>query len=130
LEEIQAITSLCKDRLFFYDDYIDSDVVFDSLVSISSILFAAYINFPSSSNMIYKAALHNIPIIVSGDHLMGEQVRDFELGAALDTVTPQAILAAIPSLLATNKSYGFDRFLETYSHENLKTKLSQLLQSF
>jgi len=127
LKEIKEIANSCVDRLFFYNGYVASDAIFDSLISISAVLFAAYVNFPSSSNMIYKSALHKIPIIVSADHLMGEQVEDFELGIVLEDVTPENVLRAIYLLLEENKSYGFERFLEAHSREKLKTKLIQLL---
>jgi len=127
LAELKEIASTCRDRLFFHDSYISSDEIFDSVISISSVLFAAYINFSSSSNMIHKAALHKIPIIVSGDHLMGEQVRDYELGAALDEVTPQSVLKATTNLLENKFTYGFDRFVERNSREKLKEIIKQRL---
>lgn len=125
LEEIQKITDSCKDRLYFYDGYIESDQVFDSVIYVSSIIFAAYYNFTSSSNMIYKAALHKIPVIVSADHLMGEQVRTYNIGAALDKVTPQSVLNAINKLLDNTAPYGFDYFLADNSREKLNAKLRQ-----
>ena len=125
LDEIARTCNTYKDKLYFYGEYIESDSTFDSVISVSTVLFAAYDNFTSSSNMLYKAALHKKPIIVSGDHLMGEQVRKYKIGLALADVKPQSVLSAITNLLENKASYGFDRFLESNSREKLKELITK-----
>jgi UDP:flavonoid glycosyltransferase YjiC (YdhE family) len=58
-----------------------------------------YKDFRNSSNMPGKAAAFGKPILVSDKYLMGERVRHYGLGAAVPEDNPEAILAAIESVI-------------------------------
>ena len=127
LEEVDAIVQGCSDRLFFSGNYIDSDGVFDALISISSVVFAAYVNFPSNSNMLFKASSHEVPLIVSRGQLMGELVDHYNLGVSIENCEPAVILEAIKTLLSQNSVFGFKRFIVEHSFEQLTEKLDRFV---
>lgn len=129
LASIHKIAFECKDNIFFYDGFVASDRVFDALIAISAVIFAVYKDFPSSSNMIVKSALYEIPIIVSDEHLMGELVEEYKVGMSIHDVDPETILSAIHRIVNDEKDaeYGFERFNNTFSFEVLKKILSGLL---
>jgi hypothetical protein len=49
---------------------------FNSLVYICDILFAAYNNFPNSSNILTKAAIFQRPVVVSNNFCMEKRVKN------------------------------------------------------
>ena len=67
----------------------------NGLLATCSVLFAAYINFPHSSNILAKAAVLEKPVVVSDRSLMAERVRRFRLGEVVPEGDVNAINAAI-----------------------------------
>jgi len=59
---------------------LSSEVVLNQVIAESDIIYAAYNDFPNSSNILTKAALLKRPVVVSEGHLMAELVREFQLG--------------------------------------------------
>lgn len=59
---------------------LSSEVVLNQVIAESDIIYAAYNDFPNSSNILTKAALLQRPVVVSEGHLMAELVRDYQLG--------------------------------------------------
>ena len=57
-----------------------SDLSTNLIIKNSTVVFAAYRDFPHSSNILTKSAFLNIPIIVSDGHLMAERVKEYHLG--------------------------------------------------
>lgn len=127
LEVIQSLAAEHRERIFLHDGFISSDQVFDALFVISAVIFAVYRHFPASSNMIVKAALYGVPIIVSDEHLMGELVAEYRLGTVIREIDPHTILQAIRRVIRQGKgACGFKQFNEDYSFESLKRLLSEL----
>jgi hypothetical protein len=127
LEEIEEIVRTSADKIFFHDDFIESDQVFDALFEISSIVFAVYTNFASSSNIIVKASQYGVPIIVSEGHLMGELVDQYNLGVCIKDFEPVVILEAIRKLISEDRVFGFEQFNVDHSVEHLKKMLGQMV---
>lgn len=66
----------------------------------SEVMFAAYRNFPNSSNALTKAAVFERPILVSDGHLMGERVQKFGLGEVVPEGDVGQVVAALEKMLA------------------------------
>jgi len=72
------------DNLLFFDEWIESESVFDNIIMQSDIVFAFYRNFKKSSHMLIKAAFHHKPVIVNNKYLMGKRTQRYELGFSTD----------------------------------------------
>lgn len=79
----------------FHCERIPDERAYNSLIQASDVLFAAYIDFPHSSNTLTKAAIFEKPIIVSDGHLMAARVRKYRLGEVVPQGDAQAALRAI-----------------------------------
>ena len=67
-------------NIFTHFQRLSSEVVLNQVIVESDIIYAAYSDFPNSSNILTKAALLKRPVVVSEGHLMAELVRDYQLG--------------------------------------------------
>jgi len=68
---------------------------YNALVQSCDVLFAAYHDFPYSSNTLTKAAVFEKPIIVSAGHLMASRVREYRIGEIVPAGDVKAALDAI-----------------------------------
>jgi glycosyltransferase involved in cell wall biosynthesis len=108
---------------------------FNGLLGACDILFAAYLNFPHSSNILTKAALLRKPVIVSDGYLMAERVRSFRLGVIIPEGDAKAAAAAIRKLSAdplgwvAQNSPDWTGYLKQHSFETLKIAFSEVLRS-
>lgn len=80
---------------FLFWNVVPDGKEFNSLVSISDILFLAYEEFPHSSNMLNKASYFKKPIVVSKKYLMGEYAERFRLGVSINEGNVTEAIAAI-----------------------------------
>ncbi|WP_071515723.1 glycosyltransferase [Geitlerinema sp. PCC 9228] len=86
-EDYYRILDILKNGLpncYFHFDYIPDEPQFNALINTCDILFAAYENFPYSSNLLAKAAAFEKPIVVSQGYCMGNRVETFEMGATIE----------------------------------------------
>lgn len=67
-------------NIFTHFQRLSREVVLNQVIVESDVVYAAYRDFPNSSNILTKAALFQRPVIVSEGHLMAELVRDYQLG--------------------------------------------------
>ena len=72
----------------------------NSVMESSDVIFAAYRDFPNSSNALTKAAVFERPILVSNGHLMGERVQRFRLGEVVPEGDVGRIVATLERMLA------------------------------
>ncbi len=84
LEKIQAVVKSAPDNCHFHFDHIPGESQFNALVNVCDILFAVYINFLHSSNILTKASVFEKPVLVSNKFCMGERVHKFNLGCRID----------------------------------------------
>ncbi|MUG96755.1 glycosyltransferase family 1 protein [Scytonema sp. UIC 10036] len=85
-EEISRVLNFVNSQpnnCFFHLERIPTEAQFNSLIDVCDILFAAYHNFPSSSNILTKAAVFQKPVIVSDGFCMSERVKKFRLGLSI-----------------------------------------------
>ena len=81
--------------VIYHGERVPDERAYNSLVQACDVLFAAYVDFPHSSNTLTKAAVFEKPIIVSDGHLMAARVREYRLGEVVPQGDAEAALRAI-----------------------------------
>jgi glycosyltransferase involved in cell wall biosynthesis len=76
------------------------ELVLNGVMDASDVIFAAYTDFPNSSNILTKAAFLKRPVIVSDGFLMAERTREFQLGVVVPEGDVSAQKAGIRTLLS------------------------------
>jgi glycosyltransferase involved in cell wall biosynthesis len=115
---------------FFYEQKIATESQFNALISLCDIIFASYIDFPYSSNMIGKATFFNKPIIVSKGYLMQEIVEKYNLGEAVDQNNILEIANSIESLSNTNENRCNSKYLEEYSWNKFCSNIKNMIEDY
>lgn len=82
-------------KSIFHLEELPDEIHYNAVVRSCDVMFAAYENFPHSSNSLAKAAAFRKPIIVSDGHLMADRVREFRMGEVVPYGDPLATLDAI-----------------------------------
>lgn len=90
------------DNLMLIPSYISDESVFNSVISISDIIFAVYKEFKNSSNMITKASFFHKPILVSNRYLMGKRVDAYKIGASVSEDDLEDVIIGLKKLAADN----------------------------
>jgi glycosyltransferase involved in cell wall biosynthesis len=105
----------------------------NALMAQCAVLFASYINFPHSSNILSKAAVLHKPIVVSDRLLMAERVRRFRLGEVVPQDDPDAVCAAILKIVqdvdrwvATHQP-GWESYRQEHSFEALESAFARMV---
>jgi glycosyltransferase involved in cell wall biosynthesis len=117
---------------FFHLERIPHESQFNSIINICNVLFAAYENFKSSSNILTKAAVFKKPVIVSEGFCMDERVKKYNLGVSIaegDVNRCIEALAYLRSELDANFSHlkpDFEEYASIQSVEKLRTSLSAI----
>lgn len=110
-----------------------SDSELDSAISTSSAVFAAYIDFPHSSNIICKAAHYKVPVIVRDGYLMAERVRKYALGAIIadcqNPNLPEAVRECCAEKWRTTNQPKWEQYLSDHSWSNFSERTNDLLNA-
>jgi glycosyltransferase involved in cell wall biosynthesis len=107
----------------------------NSTLKQSDIVFAAYRDFPNSSNIMTKAAHFRKPIVVSDGYLMAERVRKFELGEIVPEGDQAGFDMALQKMLAPSyyaeleKRAKWDEYSQTHSSKQLVKSFNELLSN-
>lgn len=72
----------------------------NQVLQVSQVIYAAYVDFPHSSNMLTKSAAFQTPIVVSAGYLMAKQVETYGLGAVVPEGQAAPLVEAILRLTA------------------------------
>ena len=105
----------------------------NSLISSCDVLYAAYLDFSSSSNILAKVALFRKPVIVSEGHLMAERVRRFRMGEVVPQGDVEAQAEAVSKIIRdprawTEKSQPrWEDYAREHSFSRLKESFAELL---
>jgi len=107
---------------------------FNALVQSSDIIFALYLNFPHSSNLMTKAALFRKPVLVPDgqSHIMAEAARRYGLGIAVperDIVQARKALEGLAcgtGLSGAPLQPRYDEYLALHSQMRLKEELGRI----
>jgi len=87
-----------RENLLLHTHYLSDERDFNAIIQVADILFAVYRNFRNSSNMLGKAAYFEKPILVSDGYLMGDRVRRYGIGVAVDQDDVRGMLGAMERL--------------------------------
>jgi glycosyltransferase involved in cell wall biosynthesis len=124
---IKAIASAPPSNCFFRLERIPEEPQFNALVSASDVLFAAYENFPYSSNILTKAAVFQKPVIVSDRFCMGKRVQQYQMGRAIDEGSIEHCITAIREICQIPLSPNFAGYHQCHSIAQLQSALQEML---
>lgn len=110
---------------------------FNAAVRASKVLFAAYVDFPYSSNVQGKAAQFHKPLIVTEGTLMAERCAEYSLGESIRENDLEALITTIKSLLARERANAeneylaakHERYAAMHSYEAVRDTMEWVLQS-
>ena len=129
-EEILKQAQKLENCLLHYQRIPDGEE-FNAFINLCDIIFAAYIDFKYSSNIMTKAALFKKPIIVSEGGLMAARVRRFKTGVVIEQENAEQCLAAIELLCKEQvhiSNSGFDEYFRQHAVARLPKLLNELLE--
>jgi glycosyltransferase involved in cell wall biosynthesis len=128
-ELLQRVISL--PNVFSYLDRLPDEASFNAVISSFDVFFAAYLDFPHSSNTLAKASLFRKPVIVSEGHLMAERVREYGLGVVVPEGDVQAVVASVQMLLSRSQSEEpakYSAYLAQHSKSTLTNQFKILMR--
>lgn len=134
LARIQEVVQADPDNCLFHLTRIPTEQQFNAVVQICDVLYAAYENFQTSSNLLTKAALFEKPIIASDDYCIGERVRNYQLGY---TVKESDVMGCVLILQRLHRESlrgclsikpDFEGYRQKHSLAQLRTALQTSLQ--
>lgn len=99
LAHIRQIAESTKGRVFFHPHRLPSEDTLNALIARSDAIFASYLNFANSSNIMTKAAHFEKPVVVSEGRCMAARVRAHRLGLVIPEGSPGATREAFETLL-------------------------------
>jgi len=132
-EFINIITN--ADNIWSHLLRIPDEAVMNSLFKVCDVIYAAYVDFPHSSNILTKAAYLKKPIIVSDGYIMADRVREFSLGEVVPQGDTDAIANAIlkitrdPVAWVNEHKPRWSDFCDIHSFESLKKSFSKLIKN-
>jgi glycosyltransferase involved in cell wall biosynthesis len=107
----------------------------NAVLSASDVVFAAYRQFPNSSNMLTKVATVERPVLVSDGYLMAERVRRFDMGEVVPEGDVEATVDAIRKMLAPGyleslrQRARWSEYREAHSVGRLRQAIGEILKS-
>jgi hypothetical protein len=125
---LKKIEQAPPENLLIYDHYLESDAEFNQLISISDIIWGLYRDFDRSSNILGKSAVFRKPILVSDKYLMGQRVRQYKTGLAMDESDVKKIAISLEALRLTPiPEISFARYALEHGELALAEKIDQYL---
>jgi Glycosyl transferases group 1 len=134
LEYIQNIEKQNPSNCYFHFEKIPDEPQFNALVNTCDILFAAYENFPYSSNILTKAAVFNKLLIGSNSYCIGKRVRQFQLGLTIEEGNVDQCSKAINMLCNDLKSGSvqlspdFEKYRKLHSNAQVSCVFEMLFE--
>jgi glycosyltransferase involved in cell wall biosynthesis len=133
--KVRNIVKADPSNCFFHFERIPDEAQFNAAIDICDILFAAYENFPFSSNILTKAAVFQKPLIVSDGFCMSERVKAFRLGVSIPERDVTKCIEALNYLskeLDSDTSIlkpDFEGYKRIHSAEQLRTAFETICNS-
>ncbi|NER81125.1 MAG: glycosyltransferase family 4 protein [Leptolyngbya sp. SIO1D8] len=134
-KKVQSILESPPDNCFFHLQSIPDGPQFNAFINAFDILFAAYENFPYSSNILTKAAVFQKPVIVSDGFCMAKRVQQFQFGVSIPEGDVAECIQAIQQLCDSPSQdmpqfrFDFDGYKQLHSTERLGQIFQSLLGS-
>ena len=131
LTRIQTIVQSNPSNCLFHFESIPDGAPFNALVNECDILFAAYENFPYSSNILTKAAVFKKPVVVSDTFCIGTRVRKFKLGLSIPEGDISKCIETLRCLCNQSElnAYPFQPDFESYHRLHSNEKLCAVFQA-
>lgn len=132
-QTIHAIAEYSASNCLFFSEYIPDEQKFNAIFNTCDVIFAAYRNFPHSSNMLTKAAFFKKPLLVSGGYCMAERVNQFSLGLVVEVGDIDGYIEALNRLTSgawVENLYpkpDFGAYYHLHSPDRLQQSLDQLM---
>lgn len=125
LDQMQATA---PENVYVVADFLPDERAFNAMIKASDVVFAVYLDFARSSNMLSKAATFEKPILVADDQLMGDRVRSYGIGLAVpprDSAAVHAGLLALDDM--TDIADNFRRYRDDFSEARMQASLSSFI---
>lgn len=102
---------------------------FNSLVKACDLLWLVYRDFPYSSNMLTKAAVFRVPVMVARGHLMGQRTQQYSLGIGItEGDTEEAVNRLMdPRTMLLKETAAFQEGCATYARQH---SMESLVKAF
>jgi hypothetical protein len=133
--ELNELQALIGDQnkwgnCFFHFERIPDESQFNAVIETCDALFAAYRNFPFSSNLMTKASLFHKPIVVSTGHLMETRVRKYGTGISCNPEDTDDCIRAIGAALShPNPAENYDSYAREHSSVRFLARLQFLIEN-
>lgn len=116
-------------NLHFLPGWIPDGHEFNAAVRAASVIWAAYRDFPFSSNLLTKAAMIGRPVLVSDGGLLADRVRAYGLGRVVDPSDPEQVVSTLESTVAEDRSDSdaYASYYRDHSARSLSTVLKAVL---
>jgi hypothetical protein len=120
-------------NVFTHLQRIGDERALNAVIATSDVTFAAYTDFPNSSNILTKAAFFERPVIVSDGYLMAERTRAYRLGEVVPERDMGAIKASLRRLGGLDPAAGkpqpgrWQEYRSAHSYERLVEAFAELL---
>lgn len=137
-EEATKVGNIVKanpPNCFFHFVRIPDEAQFNAVIDACDILFAAYEDFPYSSNILTKAAVFEKPVIVTDGFCMGERVKAFRLGLSIPEGNVDKCIEAIHclskdlNLNAHDLKPDFEGYQRIHSTKQLHTAFHTIFEN-
>lgn len=137
-EELKLIDKQIEhpgENIFLYPNRIKDEGEFNSIINACHVLYAAYFDFPHTSNMLNKASIFKKPLVVARGFYMAETVKQLKIGEVIDETDPGDAKKAIEKILETpgytdsEMMKGFETYLERNSISKLEAALREVLKA-
>lgn len=131
---VKSVAESPPDNCFFHLNYIPGESQFNALIQACNIVFAAYENFPYSSNILTKAAVFQKPVIASQEFCMGKRVEHFQVGLTIPEGSVSYCIEALQHLLtedspvATDLSFDFEGLRSLHCVDRLQDSFKAVLE--
>jgi glycosyltransferase involved in cell wall biosynthesis len=125
LQEIERQIKLPDQNIFFYPRRIKDEGEFNSIIKVCDVLYAAYYNYPHTSNMLNKAAIFKKPLVVARGFYMDEIITQLKMGEVIDESNPVNAKKAIEKILET-PGYINNEMLKGFETYRAKNSISKL----
>lgn len=129
LSKIKSASQLTNCYLKF--DGIPTEYDFNSLVSISDIIYIVYINFFHSSNLLTKASLFEKPVLSLKNNCIGERVKRYGIGISISTSNVEEIRKSLEDFNINwdRSDSHFSDYFFLHSQKQLRYVLSDILEN-
>jgi glycosyltransferase involved in cell wall biosynthesis len=131
LARLQSFIDENPDLIAWHTHRLPGEGVFNRIADCCDIIFAAYIGFRNSSNILTKAAALKKPVIVSKGYCMAERVTEYGLGLCVNEGNVNEITDAITAISLEYDSFRvrarFDEYASMHSVDRLSKVLNMVL---